>query len=52
MSAFGQTQLPPTAWMNGAAINSPMFCVLTPPVGMNLIPPNGPESAFIADRPP
>ena len=25
MSAFGQTQLPPTAWMNGAAMNSPMF---------------------------
>ena len=21
MSAFGQTQLPPTAWMNGAAMN-------------------------------
>ena len=52
MSAFGQTQLPPTAWMNGAAMNSPMFCVLTPPVGMNLIPPNGPESAFMAESPP
>ena len=52
MSAFGQTQLPPTAWMNGAAINSPMFCVLTPPVGMNLIPPKGPESAFMAESPP
>ena len=28
------------------------FEVLTPPVGMNLIPPKGPESAFMAESPP
>ena len=35
-----------------AAMNSPMFWPFTPPAGMNLIPPNGPDSAFMAESPP
>ena len=52
MSALAHSQLPPTAWMNGAEIYSARFLSFTPPVGMNLMPPKGPESAFIALRPP
>ena len=36
ISALAQTQLPPTAWINGAAANAPMLAGETPPVGMNL----------------
>ena len=52
MSFLVHTQLPPIAWMKGAALYSARFWAFTPPVGINLMLPKGPDRAFIAFRPP
>ena len=52
ISALGQTQLPPTAWMKGAEMKSPTLSAFTPPVGRNFIPTKGADRFFMAFRPP